>query len=77
MSGMSHVVNAEVSATVLTVVVEAGQQVEASDAIAVLESMLVEVPVLAGVAGTVTEVLVASGDVVHGDDPLVVIVEES
>lgn len=77
MSIMSHVVAAEVSATVLSVSVEAGQKVEASDAVIMLESMLVEVPVLAGVAGTVTEVLIRSGDVVHGDDPLLIIAEES
>ncbi|MHA6511110.1 biotin/lipoyl-binding carrier protein [Tessaracoccus sp. Z1128] len=73
---MSHVVNAEIAATVLSVSVEAGQQVRAEDAVVVLETLKMEIPVLAGVPGTVTEVVVRVGDVVHEDDPLVIIAED-
>ena len=39
----------------------------------ILESMKMEIPVLAEVPGSVTEVVVAAGDVVNDGDPLVVI----
>lgn len=70
---MSHVVAAELVANVLTIEVSVGQQVSATDAVVVLESMKMEIPVLAEVAGTVTEVVVKVGDVVRDGDPLVVI----
>lgn len=73
---MSHVVNAEIAATVLSVAVEAGQKVQAEDAVVVLETLKMEIPVLAGVSGTVTEVVVRAGDVVHDDDPLFIIAED-
>ena len=45
------------------------------DMVALLESMKMEIPVLADVSGTVAEIVVAPGDVVHDGDPLVVITE--
>jgi acetyl-CoA carboxylase biotin carboxyl carrier protein len=70
---MSHTVVAELVAAVMTVEVEVGDRVTADDAVVILESMKMEIPVLAEVPGTVTEVVVASGDVVTDGDPLVVI----
>ena len=70
---MGHVVVAELVANVLGVEVEVGQQVTADQAVIVLESMKMEIPVLAEQAGTVTEVIVTVGDVVREGDPLVVI----
>ena len=70
---MSHVVTAELVANVLSVAAEVGQQVTPTDELLVLESMKMEIPVLAEVAGTVTEVVVAAGDVVRDGDPLVII----
>lgn len=70
---MSHVVVAELVANVLSVDVEIGQRVAPEDQVAVLESMKMEIPVLADVAGTVTEVVVTVGDVVRDGDPLIVI----
>ena len=64
---------AELVAAVMTVEVEVGDRVTADDAVVILESMKMEIPVLAEVPGTVTEVVVASGDVVTDGDPLVVI----
>jgi acetyl-CoA carboxylase biotin carboxyl carrier protein len=70
---VTHTVVAELVAAVLSVEVEVGQQVAPSDAVVVLESMKMEIPVLADVAGSVVEVVVAGGDVVNDGDPLVVI----
>ncbi len=72
---MSHVVSAEIVGNVLSVSVKPGQRVGATDSVVMLESMKMEIPVLAEVAGTVTEVVVAVGDVVHDGDPLVLISE--
>jgi acetyl-CoA carboxylase biotin carboxyl carrier protein len=70
---MTHTVVAELVAAVLTVEVEVGQQVAPTDSVVILESMKMEIPVLAEVAGSVVEVVVADGDVVSDGDPLVVI----
>lgn len=73
MRHMSHVVAAELVANVLAVEVSVGQQVSATDPVVVLESMKMEIPVLAEVAGSVVEIVVKPGDVVRDGDPLVVI----
>ena len=70
---MTHTVVAELVAAVLKVEVEVGQQVTPADSVVILESMKMEIPVLAEVAGSVVEVVVADGDVVNDGDPLVVI----
>lgn len=70
---MSHVVHAELVATVLSVGVQVGQTVAATDEVVVLDSMKMEIPVLAEVAGTIEEIVVAPGDNVSEGDPLVVI----
>ena len=64
---------AELVAAVMKVEVDVGDRVAADDPVVILESMKMEIPVLAEVPGTVTEVVVASGDVVNDGDPLVVI----
>jgi acetyl-CoA carboxylase biotin carboxyl carrier protein len=58
---------------VMKVEVELGQEVAADDAVVILESMKMEIPVLADVAGSVSEIVVSEGDVVNDGDPLVVI----
>lgn len=73
MNGMSHVVSAEIVANVLSVQVAVGDQVTPDDALILLESMKMEIPVLSEVPGTVVEVIVKPGDVVHDGDPLVII----
>lgn len=72
---MSHTVTAELVANVLKVEVEVGARVTAADPVVVLESMKMEIPVLAEVDGVVAEVIAAHGDVVTEGDPLVVIDE--
>ncbi|RCK68659.1 biotin/lipoyl-binding carrier protein [Desertihabitans brevis] len=72
---MNHTVSAELVASVLRVHVTVGQSVTAEDEVVLLESMKMEIPVLAERAGTVLEVVARPGDVVRDGDPLVVIGE--
>lgn len=65
--------SAEIVASVHTVDVAVGDRVAADTPVVVLESMKMEIPVLAEAAGVVCEVVVGPGDVVHDGDPLVVI----
>ena len=48
-----------------------GDTVSDGDTLVILESMKMEIPVIAESAGTVSAVKVASGDVVQEGDPLV------
>ena len=62
---------AELVAGVMTVEVGVGDKVAADDMVVILESMKMEIPVLAEVAGVVSDILVSVGDVVNDGDPLV------
>jgi len=64
---------AEMVANVLAVSVEVGSRIVPGDTVALLESMKMEIPVIAEQAGTVTEVKIAAGDVVQEGDVLVVL----
>ena len=64
---------AELVAAVMKVEVALGQEVAADDAVVILESMKMEIPVLAEVSGSVIEIVVSDGDVVNEGDPLVII----
>ena len=61
-------VRAEMVANVWKVVVAQGDTVAAGDTLVVLESMKMEIPVLAEVAGPVSTLAVAEGDVVQEGD---------
>jgi biotin carboxyl carrier protein len=61
----------EMVANVLRVEVEAGAVVDEGDALVLLESMKMEIPVFTEVAGVVRAVKVSSGDVVQDGDVLV------
>jgi acetyl-CoA carboxylase biotin carboxyl carrier protein len=61
---------AEMVANVMSVAVVPGDRVAAGDTVALLESMKMEIPVLAEHAGTVTGVKVGAGDVVQEGDVL-------
>jgi acetyl-CoA carboxylase biotin carboxyl carrier protein len=67
-------IQAEMVANVWQVVAEEGDDVVEGDTVLVLESMKMEIPVLAETAGVVAEVKVAEGDVVREGDVLAVIV---
>jgi acetyl-CoA carboxylase biotin carboxyl carrier protein len=70
---MSHVVMAEMVASVFEVVTSAGDIVEPTDTLVILESMKMEIPVLAEVAGVVREMTVVEGEVVNEGDSIAVI----
>ena len=56
---------AEMVANVLEVQVAVGAQIAVGDEVVLMESMKMEIPVIAEVAGTVVAVKVAPGDVVQ------------
>jgi biotin carboxyl carrier protein len=64
---------AEMVASVMSVEVAEGDHVEVGDTVCLLESMKMEIPVLAERAGTVAEVKVVAGDVVSEGDVLAVL----
>jgi acetyl-CoA carboxylase biotin carboxyl carrier protein len=58
-------VRAELVGNLWKIVTEVGQQVEEDDTLMILESMKMEIPVTAPVAGTIKEILVKEGEVVQ------------
>ncbi len=68
---MAQTISAEMVASVHSVAVQEGASVEAGVTLVILESMKMEIPVLAERAGTVTEVFVRVGDVVQEGDALI------
>ena len=61
-------VRAEMVANVWKVLVSEGDHVEEGDTLVILESMKMEIPILAEESGTVTKLHVAEGDVVQEDE---------
>jgi acetyl-CoA/propionyl-CoA carboxylase biotin carboxyl carrier protein len=72
-SAGSGSVEAPMQGTIVKLLVEVGDQVEAGAGVVVLEAMKMENQINADRAGTVTAVKVAAGDTVGGGDVLVVI----
>jgi biotin carboxyl carrier protein len=66
-------IRAEMVANVWKVVASEGDQVEDGDTLVILESMKMEIPVLAEEVGVVTTMHVAEGDVVQEGDLIAVI----
>ena len=66
-------VRAEMVANVWKVIAAEGDQVEDGDTLVILESMKMEIPVLAEDAGVVTKMHVAEGDVIQEGDLIAVI----
>ncbi|WP_349308037.1 MULTISPECIES: biotin/lipoyl-binding carrier protein [unclassified Pseudofrankia] len=71
---MAEEVRAEMVANVWKVVVGVGDPVGAGDALVILDSMKMEIPVISEDGGTVAEIAVREGDVVQDGD-LIAIVE--
>jgi acetyl-CoA carboxylase biotin carboxyl carrier protein len=65
---------AEMVANVLSVSVEPGDKVAAGDVVIVLESMKMEIPVIAEDDGTVRSVKIAPADVVQDGDVMLELV---
>jgi acetyl-CoA carboxylase biotin carboxyl carrier protein len=61
-------IHAEMVANVWKVLVSQGDSVEDGDTLVILESMKMEIPVVAEGGGTVAELAVAEGDVVQEGD---------
>jgi acetyl-CoA carboxylase biotin carboxyl carrier protein len=61
-------VRAEMVANVWKVVAKEGDHVDDGDTLVILESMKMEIPVLAEDSGVITKMHVAEGDVVQEDD---------
>jgi biotin carboxyl carrier protein len=70
---MATEICAEMVANVIQIVVGPDDEVAAGATLLVLESMKMEIPVLAEHGGTVAEVRVTEGDVVQEGDILVVL----
>ena len=66
-------VRAEMVANVWKVVAAEGDTVGAGDTLVILESMKMEIPVLAEEAGTLSKLHVAEGDVVQEGDLIAVL----
>ena len=66
-------IRAEMVANVWKVLVSEGDQVDDGDTLVILESMKMEIPVLAESPGVVTKLHVAEGDVVQEGDLIAVI----
>ena len=70
---MATEVCAEMVANVVSIIVATDAEVAAGDTLLILESMKMEIPVLAENGGTVAEIRVTEGDVVQEGDVLVVL----
>ncbi len=70
---MAEEIRAEMVANVWKVVVAEGDVVEDGDTLVILESMKMEIPVLAEGDGTVSTLAVGEGDVVQEGDVIAVI----
>ena len=66
-------IRAEMVANVWKVVVAEGDLVADGDTLVILESMKMEIPVLAEVAGTLTRLAVSEGDVIQEGDLIAVV----
>ncbi|WP_296152021.1 MULTISPECIES: biotin/lipoyl-binding carrier protein [unclassified Pseudonocardia] len=66
-------IRAELAASVLEVSATAGVRVAGGQAIVLLESMKMEIPVVSETGGTVVSVAVAVGDVVQSGDLIAVV----
>ncbi|HEV7206709.1 MAG TPA: biotin/lipoyl-binding carrier protein [Jatrophihabitans sp.] len=72
-AALTHVLGAEMVANVHSVAVQVGDTVGPSDMVVLLESMKMEIPVLAEVDGVVAEIAVAPGDAIQEGDVIAVI----
>jgi len=70
---MADEIRAEMVANVWKVVGKAGDVVEEGDTLVILESMKMEIPVVAESDGTIKEIAVAEGDVVQEGDLIAVV----
>ena len=70
---MAEEIRAEMVANVWKVVVAEGDEVEDGDTLVILESMKMEIPVIAETSGRVASLEVSEGDVIQEGDLIAVI----
>ena len=63
-------IESTVSGTILQILVAPGDAISVDQEVAIIESMKMEIPVLAEIAGIVDEVLVFEGDTIEEGDVL-------
>ncbi|MED3662332.1 acetyl-CoA carboxylase biotin carboxyl carrier protein subunit [Ureibacillus sp. FSL K6-8385] len=68
---MSTIVKANMAGTVWKIVVSEGEQVEAGQDVVILESMKMEIPIVAETSGTVKKIFVQEGDFINLDDDII------
>jgi len=56
-----------------SIIAEVGDELEAGDTLVILESMKMEIPVIAEQSGTVAEIAVQQGDVVQEGDVIAIL----
>lgn len=66
-------VKAELVGNLWKIVTEVGQQVEEDDTLMILESMKMEIPITSPINGTVTQILVAEGEIVQEGQTVAVV----
>lgn len=66
-------VTAPMGGKIIDVKVKAGDKVGENDEVVILEAMKMELPVVAGVSGTVKEIKCKQGDAVEADAVLIVL----
>ena len=71
--GQAGAVTVPMQGTIVKVMVEVGDAVEAGQTICILEAMKMENPITAGAAGTVTELKVSAGDSVANGDVVAIV----
>ena len=69
---MAEEVRAHITGTVWKIEVEVGDEVEEDDDLIILESMKMEMPVIAPEDGVIKEILVSEGDAVDEDQVLII-----
>jgi biotin carboxyl carrier protein len=72
-NGVAEEIRAEMVANVWKIVVAEGDTVEDGDTLVILESMKMEIPVVAETSGRVASLVVNEGDVVQEGDVIAVI----
>jgi acetyl-CoA carboxylase biotin carboxyl carrier protein len=70
---MAEEIRADMAANVWKVLVSEGDEVADGDTLAILESMKMEIPVIAEAAGVVTTMSVAEGQAVQENDLIAII----
>lgn len=73
---MAIEIKTQMTGNVWKIVAEVGQQVEEDQEVIILESMKMEIPVLAPEDGVITEIKIAEGDFVSEGDVVMIMEEE-